>query len=61
MRAFQAGAVAVLLVMLLLLTISSSREIIYRPLWVGVIIDVALLGWALLLWRMAITTRERKP
>ena len=58
-RAFQAAAVLSFMLALLLLVISDTREVIYRPLWVGAIIDVALLGWAMLFWRFAIATRER--
>jgi len=58
-RAWQLAAIIIASAALALFFVSDTRAIIYRPIWVGAIIDVALIGWAVLMWRMAITTRER--
>ena len=58
-RAWRLASTLMLIIAVVLLVMTETREIIYRPLWVGGIIDAALVVSAVLLWQFGELTRER--
>ena len=59
-RAWQGAAALALVIAVALAIATETRDIIYRPLWVGAIIDAALIITAVLLWQFGELTRERR-